>query len=125
MKVYIYALIHKQTGKTVYVGQTYYPINRHFCLGEIGLCILRVADRKTALRIEAQIIRAYKRRGACERNRNTKTSCRVKARAERKKNSRSLMWSSKEFSPEFFARRRQLDLKYKKQFAAAYSNDDL
>ncbi len=68
--VYIYGLVRKRDGKMLYVGQTYYPAKRHSGLRKsTGLVILRRTNRKNALRIEAQVIRAYRRQGQCEKNR--------------------------------------------------------
>lgn len=68
--VYIYGLVRKADRKVLYVGQTYYPRTRHPQKPDVGVAILRVCSRQNALRVEAQIIRAYQRRGECLLNRN-------------------------------------------------------
>ena len=85
-EICIYALQLAGCGPILYVGQTSLPQLR-LCshrskMGEaITLRTLRMAHVKDASRIEAQIIRALKRRGQCERNKITESRTIRKRRA--------------------------------------------
>ena len=66
---YIYALVNRRTFRVDYVGKTIHPHTRHWDkLKSYGISILRSIQNDCALRIEAQVIRAFKRRGECRKN---------------------------------------------------------
>ena len=71
--VYIYALVNRRTRHVDYVGKTIHPHKRHVVKCKpYGMAILRCVSLRSALRIESQVIRAFKRRGECDKNTYTR-----------------------------------------------------